>query len=123
MADPVLSSRRTAEDPARSLSGFSRNQQEFILHRAGVLVRTNSELGSQFTAHVVEADAGNLAGLDTSDRLSFCVTIDSEARDYLPHMYGAIHYVLIDEVRKLPLKVSDIYRKLTAQHIEVFRFR
>ncbi len=43
----------------------------------------------------------------------FCITIDSEARDYLPHMYGAVNYSVIDEVRKLPLKVSDIYRRLT----------
>jgi nitric oxide reductase NorD protein len=44
----------------------------------------------------------------------FCITIDTEARDYLPHMYGAVNYAVIDEVRKLPLKVSDIYRRLTS---------
>jgi len=43
----------------------------------------------------------------------FCITIDNEARDYLPHMYGAVNWTLIDDVRKLPLKVSDIYRRLT----------
>lgn len=43
----------------------------------------------------------------------FCITIDTEARDYLPHMYGAVNYTVIDEVKKLPLKVSDIYRRLT----------
>ncbi len=43
----------------------------------------------------------------------FCVTIDTEARDYLPHMYGAVNYTLIDRVGRLPLKVADIYRKLT----------
>jgi len=43
----------------------------------------------------------------------FCITIDKEARDYLPHMYGAVNYALVDEVRKLPLKVADIYRRLT----------
>ena len=45
---------------------------------------------------------------------SFCITIDQEARDYLPHMYGAAHYTIIDDVRRLPLKVSDIYRRLTS---------
>ena len=44
---------------------------------------------------------------------SFCITIDTEAKDYLPHMYGAANYTVIDEVRKLPLKVLDIYRRLT----------
>ena len=43
----------------------------------------------------------------------FCITLDTEAKDYLPHMYGAVNYIVIDEIRKLPLKVSDIYRKLT----------
>jgi nitric oxide reductase NorD protein len=43
----------------------------------------------------------------------FCITIDTEARDYLPHMYGPVNYTLVDKVNKLPLKVADIYRKLT----------
>jgi nitric oxide reductase NorD protein len=43
----------------------------------------------------------------------FCITIDTEARDYLPHMYGAVNYALVDEVRKLPQRVSEIYRKIT----------
>ncbi len=43
----------------------------------------------------------------------FCITIDTEAGDYLPHMYGHASFTVIDEVRKLPLKVADIYRKLT----------
>jgi len=44
---------------------------------------------------------------------SFCITIDEEARDYLPHMYGAANYTVIDNVASLPMKVSDIYRRLT----------
>lgn len=43
----------------------------------------------------------------------YCITIDKEAGDYLPHMYGAANYALIEDINKLPLKVSDIYRKLT----------
>ena len=43
----------------------------------------------------------------------FCITIDTEAGEYLPHMYGPASYVVVDQVRKLPLKVADIYRKLT----------
>ncbi|MCY4148943.1 MAG: hypothetical protein OXF73_06280 [Gammaproteobacteria bacterium] len=43
----------------------------------------------------------------------FCITIDKDAVEYLPHLYGPASYVVIDEVRKLPLKVADIYRKLT----------
>lgn len=43
----------------------------------------------------------------------FCITIDKEARDYLPHMYGAARYIILDDVRDLPFQVSDIYRRLT----------
>lgn len=45
---------------------------------------------------------------------SFCITIDKEAQDYLPHLYGAGNYAVIHEVKKLPLKVADIYRRLTS---------
>ena len=44
---------------------------------------------------------------------AFCITIDEKARDYLPHMYGAANYAVIDDVTKLPIKVSDIYRRIT----------
>ncbi|MGB5278331.1 MAG: nitric oxide reductase activation protein [Gammaproteobacteria bacterium] len=44
---------------------------------------------------------------------AFCITIDEEARDYLPHMYGAANYTVIDNVAALPVKISDIYRRLT----------
>ncbi|MCK5002697.1 MAG: VWA domain-containing protein, partial [Gammaproteobacteria bacterium] len=44
----------------------------------------------------------------------FCITIDEQARDYLPHMYGAANYAVIDDVAKLPQKVSDIYRRITS---------
>jgi nitric oxide reductase NorD protein len=44
---------------------------------------------------------------------AFCVTIDNEAQEYLPHMYGPANFAVIDEVEKLPHKVADIYRRLT----------
>ncbi len=43
----------------------------------------------------------------------FCITIDREGADYLKRMYGLAAYAVLDEVRKLPLKVAEIYRKLT----------
>jgi len=36
-----------------------------------------------------------------------------DTRDYLPDLYGPAAYTLVDDVRSLPLKVSDIYRRLT----------
>jgi nitric oxide reductase NorD protein len=43
----------------------------------------------------------------------FCITIDREARDYLPHMYGAANWALVSDVKRLPVKVAEIYRRLT----------
>lgn len=44
----------------------------------------------------------------------FCITIDREAQDYMAHMFGKINYTFIDDVRKLPLRVPEIYRAITS---------
>ncbi|MBF0098742.1 MAG: hypothetical protein HQM04_06120 [Magnetococcales bacterium] len=44
----------------------------------------------------------------------FCITIDREARAYLSRLYGPARYVLLEDVRQLPLRIADIYRKLTS---------
>lgn len=43
----------------------------------------------------------------------FCITIDEEAVEYLQHMYGPVNFTIVDQVDKLPYKVSDIYRRIT----------
>jgi nitric oxide reductase NorD protein len=45
---------------------------------------------------------------------TYCITIDEEAMDYLPYMYGKSNFAVINQIDKLPTKVSDIYRKITA---------
>ncbi len=44
----------------------------------------------------------------------YCITIDDEAMAYLPHMYGAANFAVVDRIERLPRRVSDIYRRLTA---------
>ena len=44
----------------------------------------------------------------------FCITIDEQARDYLPHMYGESSFTLINDVGKLPYRISEVYRGLTS---------
>jgi len=44
---------------------------------------------------------------------AFCITIDRDAASYLPHMYGAANYTVVEDVARLPLKVADVYRRLT----------
>ncbi len=43
----------------------------------------------------------------------FCITIDTEARDYIQRMFGEIGYIILDDVAKLPRKLPEIYRRLT----------
>ena len=42
----------------------------------------------------------------------FCITIDREAKSYLPRMYGSVNYAVIDDVAKLPVKVAEVYRRV-----------
>ena len=44
----------------------------------------------------------------------FCITIDREARDYLPHMYGPANWVVVDDVSRLAARVAEIYRHLAS---------
>jgi nitric oxide reductase NorD protein len=43
----------------------------------------------------------------------YCITIDTDARDYLTHMYGKNDFIIIDQVDILPQRIADIYRRLT----------
>jgi len=43
----------------------------------------------------------------------FCITIDRAEHSYLSHMYGSSNYVFIDDIAKLPVRIPEIYRKLT----------
>lgn len=43
----------------------------------------------------------------------FCITIDHQAHDYMDHLYGAVNYIFVNDVRKLPLRMPEIYRVLT----------
>jgi nitric oxide reductase NorD protein len=43
----------------------------------------------------------------------FCITVDDQAQDYLPHMFGPAGYTLVEQVAKLPYRVADIYRRMT----------
>ncbi|HET9016686.1 MAG TPA: VWA domain-containing protein [Thermomicrobiaceae bacterium] len=46
---------------------------------------------------------------------TFALTIDAEARDYMPHMFGRGHYVVVEDAPALATKLADVYRRLTVQ--------
>ena len=43
----------------------------------------------------------------------FCVTIDRDAEDYLPHLFGSQGYVVIRSPRELPRRLPQLYAQLT----------
>jgi nitric oxide reductase NorD protein len=43
----------------------------------------------------------------------FCVTIDEQAEDYLPYLFGSRSYVLIRNAEELPKKLPLLYLRLT----------
>jgi nitric oxide reductase NorD protein len=43
---------------------------------------------------------------------TFCLTIDTEAREYMPRLFGS-DYVTLSNVATLPRKLPDLYRRLT----------
>ncbi|MBU0681066.1 MAG: VWA domain-containing protein [Proteobacteria bacterium] len=44
----------------------------------------------------------------------FCITIDHKAQDYISHLFGEVNYLFIDDVKKLPRRMPDMYRILTS---------
>ena len=45
--------------------------------------------------------------------IAFCITIDKQAGDYLPYMFGAHGFTLIRQPQQLPLRLPQLYRQLT----------
>jgi nitric oxide reductase NorD protein len=44
----------------------------------------------------------------------FCITIDKAEHSYIRHMYGEANYLFLDNISSLPLKMPEIYRRLTS---------
>jgi len=64
--------------------------------------------------YAIEDTRHALLEAKTADIHPFCITIDHQARDYMKHMYGPANYIFIDNVRKLPFRMPEIYRVLTS---------
>ena len=63
--------------------------------------------------YAIEDTRHALLEAKTADIHPFCITIDQEAKEYMKHMYGPANYIFIDDVRKLPVRMPEIYRTLT----------
>jgi nitric oxide reductase NorD protein len=62
--------------------------------------------GLEDTRHAVQT--ARLAGLTP-----FCVTIDAQAHDYLPYLFGAQGYALVQRPQDLALRLPKLYAALT----------
>ncbi len=63
--------------------------------------------------YAIEDTRHALLEAKAADIHPFCITIDHQAKDYMKHMYGPANYIFIDNVRKLPLRIPELYRVLT----------
>lgn len=43
----------------------------------------------------------------------FCLTVDKQGKDYLEEIFGQVSYEVISEVESLPVKLPEVYKKLT----------
>jgi nitric oxide reductase NorD protein len=65
-----------------------------------------SEYGMKGTRQVLfEAPSGVIQ--------PFCVTIDEDGADYLPQIYAAANFIAINDIARLPPRLSDVQRGLT----------
>jgi len=46
--------------------------------------------------------------------LSYCLTLDPNADDYVKRIFGANNYTIIDNVDRLPEKLPTLFASLTA---------
>jgi len=44
---------------------------------------------------------------------SYCITVDTEAREYLPTIFERGNFLVLEDIRSLPQKLVGMYRKLT----------
>ncbi|MFA7095808.1 MAG: hypothetical protein WC383_04920 [Gammaproteobacteria bacterium] len=61
-------------------------------------------------------------GNEVEARIDLLITLSDGKPDdpgHLPHLYGAVNYAVLDKAGRLPLKVFDIYRRVTTirQHL------
>ncbi|HET9112653.1 MAG TPA: VWA domain-containing protein, partial [Burkholderiales bacterium] len=43
----------------------------------------------------------------------FCVTVDQEAHDYLPHIFGKNNFIVIRKPSELPARLPLLYSQIT----------
>lgn len=99
-----------------------------IRHASAILARTEARIRLLITlsdgkpedydgykgVYAIEDTRHALIEAKTVGIHPFCITVDKEAHAYIPHMYGEVNSVCIDQVAQLPRRLPEIYRHLTS---------
>ncbi len=72
-----------------------------------------SESSGEITRYGIEDTRRALAECRMAGIVPYCITIDKKAKAYIPHLYGAYNYTIIDDVSLLPERLSKLYLRLT----------
>mgnify|MGYP003573401673 FL=1 len=128
----VLPMRRSVRPSAEALSWFPGPRVERMLVQIELVGRTSLEWACHLCVYAPEAlchlpdedgHPGDYGIADTRQAVlqarsqgvqPFCITIDDQAQRCLPHLSGAASCALVEDVAKLPYRVCDIYRRITA---------
>jgi nitric oxide reductase NorD protein len=79
-----------------------------------ILLSDGKPVDKEYSGHyAIEDTRMALLEAQKAGAETFCITVDKNAADYLPRMYSHSSWVVIDDVNKLPEKMSRIYGRLT----------
>ncbi|MDE2397250.1 MAG: VWA domain-containing protein, partial [Burkholderiales bacterium] len=56
-----------------------------------------------------------LAAARRSGQHTFCVTIDRDAGEYLPHLFGRHGYTIVNRPSELPQRLALLYARMTRE--------
>jgi len=72
-----------------------------------------AQAGMSATKYAIEDTRRAIREAREMGIVPFCLNIDSKAKDYIAHLYGSYHYALLDDVARLPERLSQLYLRLT----------
>jgi nitric oxide reductase NorD protein len=110
--DAVLSSRRTAAEPARRLAELGHGQQDFVLQWVAAMAQTNAEMAYQFAAHASKAlrhmdtegvEAWAIQAMDAYDKkgLSAGIAQLNKIREFVTQRQERATGLAFDEVTRV----------------------
>lgn len=81
--------------------------------RVKIVILISDGSPNDTTADPVEDTRMALKEAQRAGVKSFCITVDSSAASYLPRMYSHSNWIVVNDISKLPDKITKIYRRLT----------